>query len=955
VLPINSVVSPLESNMVEEEPRTISPTDPYPRKELGTVSREQAIRVLDFIFHGYTQGFVEFRHLGSGRRPKIVGKPIFVPLPLDDTQITDQIMLGSDASIVSVGPLPRYRVPHGSKVGKDHDVLQAGCIWADLSYDSAVGGAIGVSRLIRDFPLRPSVTVNSGYGRQVYFALDQPFTDGRLLDWNDLSKCLYESLYRTDVVDLSRTVPLPGTLNLENPQNVLQCHLDEVDSSWAHYSFDELKEAVHNAREIKQVKSSGSQLGVAPESALPATMQERGVPQEVINAIITGRLSRHDERPFVESRDYHERDLWISTALLDRGFDKEEVKSIFRSNPAGCGSKFAREKNGERYLELTVRTALTLRRRKGHSDAGADDESYDLPIGYELDRDGSLWFKPSALGGERKTPKPVQVSNSYIGIAGIRENIDTGQISLVLEYNYLGQRRRRTILRSQMADARQLVSALADEGAPITTNNARHVTSYLAAYEHAFGAHLPRTKITSRFGRGRRDGPFLLPGVESGVEFSPKGEGDASLYRAYSSRRGTLQGWLECARTIASEGLMIPQIAILTSFVPPLQSRLQIPNFILDIHGGTSTGKSTALKLAASVYGSSADPDSLIMQWMNTKVAVEQLACVCSELPIFLDDAQHCPDELKRASVYMIANGRGKGRAARGGGIGEVPTWHTVALSTSEEPLHEASPHEGARGRILPLGGLVHPFPPGSGALVQALDRSALLNHGYAGEAYVRHLNNLSATDWTGLKRRYMEIRKEFLTGGASNVMDRVGGYIAAIQLGAEIACPLIRLPFKPEMVGTWLLLHLIEEQGRQNHVLLALRSLADYFIKHGSSFSGHERYDPARKVALYGAVLQGKYVAFLRNTFDDACRRHKWNPTAVLNKLADAGALVTTEDDRHTKRVSVGRVKHRMICVKWSSLFPEDYLTITTEGGRVLRRLPPDDGDETTDVGRPG
>ena len=559
-------------------------------------------------------------------------------------------------------------------------------------------------------------------------------------------------------------------------------------------------------------------------------------------------------------------------------------------------------------------------------------EFSELPEGYELDPNGSVWYRPTAADGERRKPKPVKVSDSYISISAIQENIDSGHISLVIKYQYLGKPRRSTILRSQMADSRQLVSALADEGAPITTNNARHVTSYLAAYEHAFGSYLPRRKVTNHFGRGRAKGPFFLPGLESEVEFAPLSEGHASLFRAYSSRRGTLRGWLEIARTIAAERLMIPQVSILTSFVPPLQSRLQIPNFILDIHGSTSTGKSTALKLAASVYGGFTGPDSLVMQWMSTQVAVEQLAGVCSELPIFLDDAQHCPDELKRAAVYMIANGRGKGRASRAGGVGEVSSWHTVALSTSEEPLHEASPHEGARGRILPVGGSAHPFPPGSGSLVQSIERSTLLNHGYAGEAYVRHLNNLDESEWAKLRRRHAEIRRDYLTGGASNVIDRVGGYIAAIQLGAEIACPLIGLPFDPESVGTWLLFHLMEEQSRQNQVLMMVHALADFSIKHGNSFSGHETYDPARKGDLYGAILPGTHVAFLRDTFDAVCHRHKWNPTAALNKLAEAHALVTTESDRHTKRVSVGRIKHRMICVKWTLLFPENSYPASTE-----------------------
>jgi hypothetical protein len=320
-----------------------------------------------------------------------------------------------------------------------------------------------------------------------------------------------------------------------------------------------------------------------------------------------------------------------------------------------------------------------------------------LPPGYSRHEGGSIWFHPPVADEGRKLPKPIMVSNSPLRISGIQENIDTGEISISIAFDYLGKPRFVHLLRSEMADSRRLVTALSGAGAPITSVNARLVTAYLAAYEHTFASSIPRKKVTSRFGRSRGGGQFFFPGLSSGIEFYPSSSGDAALYSAYSSRRGSLGGWLEVMRTLADDGLMIPQVAVLASLVPPLQKKLQIPNFILDIYGNSSTGKSTSLKLAASVYGRPHDPDSLIQQWTNTQVAVEQLAWLCSELPIYLDDAQHCPAELKRSNIYMIANGRGKGRSSGGRGMRETATWHTVALSSSEAPLYESSPHEGAR------------------------------------------------------------------------------------------------------------------------------------------------------------------------------------------------------------------------------------------------------------------
>jgi hypothetical protein len=131
-----------------------------------------------------------------------------------------------------------------------------------------------------------------------------------------------------------------------------------------------------------------------------------------------------------------------------------------------------------------------------------------MPLGYSLAPDDSIWIEPPVSDSDKRPKPPIKVCNSFIRIAEIQENIDTGQISVVVEYKYLGKLRTTTIQRSQMNDSRQLVAALAGEGAPISSNNARLVLSYLTAYEHSFGETIPRKKVTSRFGRGRETGTF---------------------------------------------------------------------------------------------------------------------------------------------------------------------------------------------------------------------------------------------------------------------------------------------------------------------------------------------------------------------------------------------------------------------------------------------------------------
>lgn len=886
---------------------------------------EAALRFLDFIFAGVTGGFAEFRYFGAGRRPKKADEPTYLSLPIDRNQLASQVLSRNGTQVITVGLAPRCRVPTRGKPGKDGDITQVNCVWVHLDYNRASRGALEIVQRIRNFPLRPSIIVNSGFGCQMYFVFNSPLSEGRLPEWDDITCGIRDVLQGDMTSDLCRVMILPGTINLEEPQSPRLCSVSDEDSSWTRYSSGELKEAITKACETPpNVGGSSRRRPYSME-----TLMRRGVAQDVLKAIVTGQRITLTGDATWDLADHAGRDLWIATSLLEKDFREDEIKTVFRSHPSGCGGR-AREGGGEKYLNLILKKATAAYEERRMYSAAREAElgggsPPELPPCYSLRGDGSLWYEPPFIDVNGKAPKTIKVANSFLRVAMINEHIDTGLISVVVEYDYLGQTRRKTISRSQMSDARQLVAALAGDGAPVTSNNARHVTSYLEAYEHTLGRTLPRKKITTRFGRGRAGPLFFFPGAVSGVEFEPIGPGDASLLRAYTSRQGSLRGWLNAMGKLADEQLLIPQAATLAALVPPLQSRLQLPNFILDVSGSTSSGKSTSLKLAASVYGRPNEPDSLVMQWMNTRAAVEQVAGTCSGLPIFLDDAQHCPDDLKRSVIYMIANGRGKGRAAgRGGGICETPTWHTVALSTSEEPLCEASRHEGARGRILPVGGGVPPFPAGSGGFVQLLEGAVSLHHGHAGEAYIRHLNGLTESEWSGLQRRYAAIRAEFLRGSSSNLVGRVSGYIAAIQLAGEVACPLLGLPFRPELISAWLLLHLSEQQHAQNQILLALRALADHYVKNINHFAGDGNYLPERRLAVHGSSKREVHVAFLRSTLDAVFRPYKWGQTGILNKLAEAGVLSATEEDRHTKKVCVGGLKHRMVCVKWSALFLE-------------------------------
>ncbi|NBV62339.1 MAG: DUF927 domain-containing protein [Rhodobacteraceae bacterium] len=134
--------------------------------------------------------------------------------------------------------------------------------------------------------------------------------------------------------------------------------------------------------------------------------------------------------------------------------------------------------------------------------------------------------------------------------------------------------------------------------------------------------------------------------------------------------------------------------------------------FVVDLHGTTSKGKSTALKFAASLWGNPDDQAGLPMSWASTVASIERRAAFLKHMPTFVDDTKKCPvKEREKLAAVIYGWGVGKARATIGG-VQAVATWRSALLSTGEAPLSEiAGEHAGLRMRVLPVSR--QPFPDG--------------------------------------------------------------------------------------------------------------------------------------------------------------------------------------------------------------------------------------------------
>jgi uncharacterized protein (DUF927 family) len=184
---------------------------------------------------------------------------------------------------------------------------------------------------------------------------------------------------------------------------------------------------------------------------------------------------------------------------------------------------------------------------------------------------------------------------------------------------------------------------------------------------------------------GWHDGVYALPDKTLGqtdeiIVFQNPHPTEAALLQA-----GTLEGWRDTVAKLAAGNSRLV-FALSVAFAAALAELAGEASGGFHLRGASSTGKSTALRLAASVWGC---PDKYPRLWRATSNGVEGLAALHNDGLLILDELAQCDPCQAGEVAYMLGNGQGKTRANRTGAAREAARWRLLFLSAGEQSLSE--------------------------------------------------------------------------------------------------------------------------------------------------------------------------------------------------------------------------------------------------------------------------
>ena len=305
------------------------------------------------------------------------------------------------------------------------------------------------------------------------------------------------------------------------------------------------------------------------------------------------------------------------------------------------------------------------------------------------------------------------------------------------------------------------------------------------------------------------EGCFALPDRTIGGSSHVLYQGASAHDHPYLEA-GTLDGWRD---GVAALGVGNSRLAVAISgaFVGPVLDIIGEEGGGLNLRGPSSIGKSTALDAAASVWGK---PSAFVRQWRATANGLEGVAVQHSETLLCLDELGQLDPKEAGSVAYLLANGAGKARASRSGGIRASARWRVFFLSSGEIGLADIAARDGRNAKRSPAGqevrildveadagrgyGLFETLhgDPTAERLSRRVKTAAGQCYGTAGPAFVRWLSARRDAQASYIRAGIEEFVAEHLPKDATGQVMRAARRFGLIAMAGELATRCNILPW---------------------------------------------------------------------------------------------------------------------------------------------------------------
>lgn len=444
--------------------------------------------------------------------------------------------------------------------------------------------------------------------------------------------------------------------------------------------------------------------------------------------------------------------------------------------------------------------------------------------------------------------------------------------------------------KKELFDASKIIG-LAAYGVAVTSKSAKLLSEFICDIETLNYEEIPQQDSISKLGWMQNGG--FSPYVQN-IAF----DGDAAYGKIFSAitEKGSYEKWLNIAVKYRNKHKVV-QLDLAAVFASVLLGKLGMQSFFVHVWGGKSgSGKTTAMQLAAAAWG---DPEigRYIQTFNSTTVGLEKVAGFLRNIPLCIDEGQL---RREKFNVYELAQGTGRTRGNKYGGVDETPTWNLCILTTGERQIVSENDGAGAFNRVIDveLGPDESIF---SRFEVLEVIKAFKQNYGHAGRKFIEALTDEKIEEASAMYEKYLN---ELLDSDTTEKQSAA----AAILLTADA-------------MADDLLFH-TGKKMTVSEISAFLKSKASVSVgERGYSYMcdwvamNANKFQSENKGEIYGTI-EGDYAYVNQSVFRSACRDAGFDDRALLSWLKSEG-LILTRGRNNTRGKRINGVNVECIAMK--------------------------------------
>lgn len=479
----------------------------------------------------------------------------------------------------------------------------------------------------------------------------------------------------------------------------------------------------------------------------------------------------------------------------------------------------------------------------------ADTETR-LPHGFRLTKD-YLWFdRPTSDSADNGQVRQVKIC-SPLRVSAITCDADGGKFGRMLSWeDSNGMLHEWAMPMTVLAGSGQeLREVLLDNGLHFISVNGS-ARGYLMEY---ISTCRPVRKVTCVDKTGWHAGAYVLQDEVIGSD------ADSVILQSSSSSKndfrtsGTTQEWIRHigAYCVGNSRLVF---CVSLALAAPLLSLIGIGGGGYHLKGESTDGKTTTMKVAASVCGGA----DFWKTWRATGNALEGIALRRNDAALMLDEISEVDGREASRIAYMLGNGQGKARGRVDGSVRDPSTWTLLYLSTGEVSIMEHAAEAGEKRTGAGVGVRMVQIPSDTGKhgafenlhgfdggkeFAEYLEQSSRQYHGAPFRDWLRWI----AGNLIGITARAKALKKEYertlLPADSGNQVGRIVDRFALLAVAGELATEAGITGWKP------------------GEAYNAARNCLDAWLKDRGHAANQEEVDALEKVRRF--ITANQYTRF--------------------------------------------------------------------------------------------